>query len=90
MSLEQALTNLNKKYGAGSVFAIGATANICLERTSSGSVTLDFAMGGGLPVGRISNTSDLNHLAKPLWLCLLWLMFKRKDVKLLLLMQNMH
>jgi len=53
MSLEQALTNLNKKYGAGSVFAIGATANSCLERTSSGSVTLDFAMGGGLPVGRI-------------------------------------
>lgn len=53
MSLDQTIANLNKKYGAGSVLAIGTSANNCIERTSSGSVTLDLAMGGGLPVGRI-------------------------------------
>ena len=50
---QSVLRDLNKKFGANSVVFLGAKEAADVERTPSGSLTLDLALGGGYPVGRI-------------------------------------
>lgn len=49
LSLEQ----INKQFGAGAIRRLGDTKTVDVELIGSGSLSLDLALGGGYPVGRI-------------------------------------
>ncbi|MGP1376544.1 MAG: recombinase RecA [Bulleidia sp.] len=52
--LEEALKTIEKEYGKGSIMRLGDRANVAVDAISSGSLTLDAALGiGGFPKGRI-------------------------------------
>ena len=53
-SLEAAVSLIEKNYGKGSIMKLGSKANIDIEAISTGSLSLDIALGiGGVPKGRI-------------------------------------
>lgn len=53
-ALEQALAQLEKTYGKGSIMRLGETTGMNVGHISTGSLGLDVALGiGGLPKGRI-------------------------------------
>jgi recombination protein RecA len=53
-ALEQALANIDKQFGKGSVMRLGDEGRAPIEIIPTGSVTLDLALGiGGLPRGRV-------------------------------------
>lgn len=53
-ALETALKQLEKSYGKGAVMRLGETATLNVEAISTGSISLDAALGiGGVPKGRI-------------------------------------
>jgi len=52
--LEQALTQIEKQFGKGSVMRLGDAARMQIEAIPTGSIALDIAIGvGGVPRGRI-------------------------------------
>lgn len=53
MSLDKALDKLNKAYGKGTINRIKSLDDMEVEKFSSGSLSLDIALGGGYPAGRI-------------------------------------
>lgn len=53
-ALETAIADINKKYGAGSVMKLGGNLDkVKIETFPTGSISLDIALGGGFPKGRI-------------------------------------
>src|SRR3954469_1555553 len=53
-ALETTLANLNKKYGDGVVMKLGEATRLAIESISTGSLSLDIALGiGGVPKGRV-------------------------------------
>jgi recombination protein RecA len=53
-ALEQALAQIDKAFGKGSIMRLGAHDKLDIEAISTGSLGLDIALGiGGLPKGRI-------------------------------------
>ncbi|QVK19991.1 recombinase RecA [Mycoplasmatota bacterium] len=53
-ALEEAMKQIEKQYGKGSVMKLGEKSSIDIEAISSGSILLDNALGiGGYPKGRI-------------------------------------
>ena len=53
-ALDQVLADIEKQFGKGSIMKLGSDAHLNIEATSSGSITLDVALGvGGYPKGRI-------------------------------------
>jgi len=53
-ALEQALAQIDKTFGKGSIMRLGANDKVDIEAISTGSLGLDIALGiGGLPKGRI-------------------------------------
>lgn len=53
-ALETALAQIRKENGEGSIIRLGDTPDMKIEAVSTGSLTLDLALGvGGLPKGRI-------------------------------------
>ncbi|MBQ8659749.1 MAG: recombinase RecA [Bacilli bacterium] len=53
-ALEQVLADIEKQFGKGSIMKLGSDAHLNIEATSSGSLSLDVALGvGGYPKGRI-------------------------------------
>lgn len=53
-ALETALTQIEKKFGKGSVMRLGQNMSMNVEAISTGSLSLDVALGiGGVPRGRI-------------------------------------
>ena len=53
-ALEQVLADIEKQFGKGSIMKLGSDSHLDIETTSSGSLTLDIALGaGGYPKGRI-------------------------------------
>ncbi len=53
-ALETALTQIEKRYGKGAVMRLGQNRAMIADAISTGSLTLDIALGiGGLPRGRI-------------------------------------
>ncbi len=54
VALETALENIKKQYGEGAVMRLGQNSTLNVEAVSTGSFSLDMALGiGGLPRGRI-------------------------------------
>lgn len=53
-ALEDAMAEINSQYGKGTVTRLGATGVASgVETFPSGSLALDYILGGGLPRGRI-------------------------------------
>ena len=53
-ALEQALAQIDKTFGKGSIMRLGANEKVDIESISTGSLGLDIALGiGGLPKGRV-------------------------------------
>lgn len=53
-ALDTALAQIEKQFGKGAIMKLGETANADVDAISTGSLTLDIALGiGGLPRGRI-------------------------------------
>ncbi len=52
-ALSAALAMIEKQFGAGSVMKLGDRTGMQVETTSSGSIALDNALGGGYAKGRI-------------------------------------
>ena len=53
-ALEQVLADIEKQFGKGAIMKLGENSHMEIDTTSSGSLTLDIALGvGGYPKGRI-------------------------------------
>lgn len=52
-AIKAALSQIEKQYGQGAVMRMGAAQTSNIEKFSSGSLSLDIALGGGIPKGRI-------------------------------------
>ena len=51
--LEMALSQIEKSFGKGAIMRLGESARIAIETIPTGSLSLDVALGGGVPKGRI-------------------------------------
>src|SRR3984957_20669582 len=52
-ALGLALDQIEKQFGKGSIMKLGESAHAVVETFPSGSLSLDLALGGGLPRGRV-------------------------------------
>ncbi len=52
-ALNLVLNQIERSFGKGSIMRLGDAARMKVETISSGAITLDLALGGGLPKGRI-------------------------------------
>lgn len=52
-ALGLALESIEKQFGKGSIMKLGESTHTNVETTPTGSLSLDIALGGGLPKGRI-------------------------------------
>ncbi|OGG92232.1 recombinase RecA [Candidatus Kaiserbacteria bacterium RIFCSPLOWO2_12_FULL_53_8] len=52
-NIQNALAEIEKQYGKGAIMKMGDAQAIEIERFSSGALSLDLALGGGIPKGRI-------------------------------------
>ncbi len=52
-AIDLALSQIEKNFGKGAIMKLGADNRIPIETISTGSISLDMALGGGVPRGRI-------------------------------------
>jgi recombination protein RecA len=52
-ALQLAVDQIEKQFGKGSIMRLGETHKIDIETIPTGSISLDLALGGGIPKGRI-------------------------------------
>src|SRR5476649_2398132 len=52
-AIDLAMAQIEKQFGAGSIMKLGEAHKIDVETIPTGSLSLDLALGGGLPQGRI-------------------------------------
>ena len=52
-SIAEALDLIEKKFGQGSIMKMGEAKKMNIGRINTGSISLDIALGGGMPQGRI-------------------------------------
>ncbi len=52
-ALNLVLSNIERNFGKGSIMRLGDVTRMRVETVSTGALTLDLALGGGLPKGRI-------------------------------------
>jgi recombination protein RecA len=52
-ALGLAMETIEKQFGKGSIMKLGESHNTAVECTPSGSLSLDIALGGGIPRGRV-------------------------------------
>ncbi len=52
-SLDEAMLRMEKSFGKGSVMRLGDRTHMEVDTTPTGSLSLDVALGGGLPRGRV-------------------------------------
>lgn len=52
-ALNQVLNQIERNFGKGSIMRLGEANRMAVETISTGALTLDLALGGGIPKGRI-------------------------------------
>lgn len=52
-ALELALSQIEKNFGTGSIMKLGESKHMDVETIPTGSLSLDLALGGGIPKGRV-------------------------------------
>lgn len=78
-NLQQVINQINKKFGEGSIAL--ATEFPRIQRISSGSLLLDMALGGGVPVGRIGELFGDEQSGKTWTSLLIATEFIKKGIK---------
>ncbi len=53
LAIDQALSMIEKQFGKGSIMKLGESSHMNIETLSTSSISLDMALGGGIPKGRI-------------------------------------
>jgi recombination protein RecA len=53
-ALDLALAQIEKNFGKGSIMKMGDAKQVPIETISTGSISLDLALGGGIPRGRVA------------------------------------
>lgn len=53
-AIKNAIAQIEKSYGQGAIMKMGDASKIKIESISTGSVSLDNALGGGVPKGRVT------------------------------------
>ncbi len=53
LTVEEAMESINKDFGSGSIMVMGEKTNMTVETTSSGCLSVDLALGSGVPDGRV-------------------------------------
>lgn len=65
-ALAAALGQIEKQFGKGSIMRLGEDRSMDVETISTGSLSLDIALGaGGLPMAVSSKSTDRNLPVKP-------------------------
>ena len=52
-ALGLALESIEKQFGKGAIMKLGDTPHTAVETTPTGALSLDLALGGGIPKGRV-------------------------------------
>jgi recombination protein RecA len=52
-ALELAMAQIEKDFGSGSIMKLGESKHMDIDTTPTGSISLDIALGGGIPKGRV-------------------------------------
>jgi recombination protein RecA len=52
-ALDLAMESIEKQFGKGSIMKLGEARAVAVETISTGSISLDLALGGGVPKGRV-------------------------------------
>src|SRR5687768_6337931 len=52
-ALKLAVAQIEKQFGSGSIMKLGETHKVNVETIPTGSLSLDIALGGGIPRGRV-------------------------------------
>ena len=52
-AIQTALSQISKNFGQGAVMKLGEVKNLVIERIPTGALSLDIALGGGVPRGRV-------------------------------------
>ena len=52
-AIKSALELIEKKFGKGAIMHLGDAKHVKVETIPTGSISLDMALGGGIPVGRV-------------------------------------
>lgn len=52
-ALTMVLNQIERSFGKGAIMRLGDATRMRVETISSGALTLDLALGGGLPKGRV-------------------------------------
>lgn len=52
-ALDMVLNQIERTFGKGSIMRLGDASRMKVETISTGALTLDLALGGGLPKGRV-------------------------------------
>jgi recombination protein RecA len=52
-AIDLAVAQIEKQFGTGSIMKLGESARVHVETTPTGALSLDLALGGGIPKGRI-------------------------------------
>ena len=90
-ALEAAISQITDSFGKGSVMKLGQQKAMDVESVSTGSLSLDLALGiGGLPKGRIIEIYGPESSGKTTLAFKLLQKHKRQVEFVVLLMQNMH
>ena len=90
-ALETALTQIEKQFGKGAVMRLGENKHMNIEHISTGSLSLDIALGiGGLPRGRIVEIYGPESSGKTTLLCTAFERDRKTAAMLHLLMLSMH
>ncbi len=70
-ALDVAMSQIEQTYGKGSIMKLGQRTVMDVESISTGSLSLDVALGiGGLPKGRIVEIYGPESSGKTHWLCM--------------------
>src|SRR6266704_2822575 len=62
--LQKAIEQINKQFGPGSVWSVLENEAPKIQTVSTGAITLDKALGGGIPRGRITEISGPEAVGK--------------------------
>ena len=90
-ALETALTQIEKQFGKGAVMRLGENKHMNIEHISTGSLSLDIALGiGGLPRGRIVEIYGPESRVKQHFLSTALQRDRKTAAMLHLLMLSMH